>query len=189
MTKKQMTVADNILNRLELMDPHAIVAGGAPRDWALGRRANDIDVFVHCSEDRMGQGEFQTLIAKTLAVSLFNVRTLGSDDMQYKMNPHLLDVFETEFNGEHIQIMRMNTKTFHSVVPEFPLSICKAWYRPGSLVTEKDFNLSVKHQMIWKTKEPYANGHRYIQKVRAMFPGYKYHDSWESMARELLETL
>ena len=28
------------------ISPHAIVAGGAPRDWSLGRKASDIDIFV-----------------------------------------------------------------------------------------------------------------------------------------------
>lgn len=44
---RQKLVADDILSRLELLDPRCIVAGGAPRDWHLGKTAKDIDVFLY----------------------------------------------------------------------------------------------------------------------------------------------
>jgi tRNA nucleotidyltransferase/poly(A) polymerase len=41
----QKIVADDVLEKLFSIDPHAIVAGGAPRDWFMGNLASDIDVF------------------------------------------------------------------------------------------------------------------------------------------------
>ena len=43
--EQQKLVADKVLNQLYLICPEAIVAGGAPRDWYLGKPANDIDVY------------------------------------------------------------------------------------------------------------------------------------------------
>jgi tRNA nucleotidyltransferase/poly(A) polymerase len=47
----QQSVADSLLARLEAIDPHCIIAGGAPRDWYLGRLANDLDVYLYIPEN------------------------------------------------------------------------------------------------------------------------------------------
>jgi len=44
--QKQKEVANFFLNKLEMLDPNIICAGGAPRDWSLGKEASDIDIFM-----------------------------------------------------------------------------------------------------------------------------------------------
>lgn len=44
--KKQKEVAKELLKYATMMDPHAMLAGGAPRNWYLGLEANDLDFFI-----------------------------------------------------------------------------------------------------------------------------------------------
>lgn len=43
----QKFVADTILYKLFPIDPYCICAGGAPRDWYLGKVASDLDIFIY----------------------------------------------------------------------------------------------------------------------------------------------
>lgn len=47
--EEQQKISRKILKSLRQVDPAAVIAGGAPRDWKLGREARDLDFFVHVS--------------------------------------------------------------------------------------------------------------------------------------------
>jgi len=42
----EKSIADEVLSRLEVIDPTCILAGGAPRDWWLGQSCNDLDFYI-----------------------------------------------------------------------------------------------------------------------------------------------
>ncbi len=180
--EQQKQIADEILEKIFLMDSYAIVAGGAPRDWYFNRVAEDIDVFFYenvtteQTEKKLKKAGFEIL------------RTNSGESLpnHYKMNPNLATVFDCLYEGEKIQFLKMNKPTFKSVVPQFPLSICKAWYKNGKLCVDTDFKRAVKHNAIVKTNTLYANEHVYLQKILSKFPEYTYHESWESLAQHLL---
>lgn len=47
---EQRLVTDEVLSVVgKLIDPYAVVAGGAPRDWDAETTAKDVDVFIHAS--------------------------------------------------------------------------------------------------------------------------------------------
>lgn len=45
--ESQQGVAKVVLDHLSGIDPHVVVAGGAPHDWQKGIPARDVDTFVH----------------------------------------------------------------------------------------------------------------------------------------------
>jgi len=49
--KDERIMTANILMAMHTVDPHAIVAGGAPRDWMNQESCNDIDIFYRSTTD------------------------------------------------------------------------------------------------------------------------------------------
>src|SRR5690606_9292813 len=99
-------------------------------------------------------------------------------DSEYKKNPDLHRVLETEIDGVKVQLMQMEKPTWGCVVDHFPLSICKAWYKKGTCRYEPEFIKTVDKKIIVKTSSLYANGDKYIRKVRDKFPDFKYYESY-----------
>lgn len=183
MSIKQIEVAEKILDAIFLIDAHAIVAGGAPRDWLLGKEAADIDVFLYAT------GTTYFLEQKFIKAGFDITRTNEGNGLpeHYKLNPQLRAVFDCVYKGQNVQFLLMNEPTFYSVINHFPLSICKAWYKNGKIHMHKDFKRSVAHKVIVKTNTIYADENKYLQKVLAKFPDFKYYKSWESVAKTLLD--
>lgn len=179
----QMAQADAILDKLFPIDTYAICAGGAPRDWYFGNVAADLDFFIYSSINT-------TQVARQLAAVGIEVgRAQHGDGLPdvYKKNPNLTCVFSGVYNGTKIQIMVMHEPTFRSVVPEFPLSICKAWYKNYKIHLDKDFKRSVLHNVIVKTNTIYDSKHPYLEKVLAKFPDLQYYEDWDNAAKSLLD--
>ena len=183
--EQQKKVADDVLKKIECVDPTAIVAGGAPRDWYLGNLASDIDVFFYFRNDltttRIGD------ILKSLGLDVFRVNEGNGLPDIYKKNPQLRAVFDCVVEGLSVQLLLMLEPTFKSVIDHFPLNICKVWYKNSSIKTTKDFERAIKHKAIVKVSSLYANQDKYLQKIKSKFPEFKYYDSYESLATELLD--
>lgn len=175
----QQNLATRLLDDIFSLDPYAIVAGGAPRDWYLGTEASDIDIFLY-PHPRWGTGLFEKLLKKHIGSS---VQAVGprDDDLQYKMNPHLKTVYNATIEGESVQFMRMTEPTQRSVIPHFPLSLSKVWFKGGKIHPYPIFTKSVQEKIIVKTHEGYADIHRYIEKIQNKFPDYRYFSSAEDM--------
>lgn len=105
----------------------------------------------------------------------------------YKKNPDLRCVYNCSVQGVPVQIMVMLKPTFRSVLPNFPLSICKVWYKNYEIVADKEFKRSIAHHVIVKTSEIYNNADAYIKKIVDKFPGYKYYSSWERAAADIMD--
>ena len=180
----QKWAADTMLDKLYSIDPFAIVAGGAPRDWTFGKLASDIDIFFHC-----GQNTLTTIDARleSVGVAYTELKLGGSIPEWYKRNPHLKGVYCLEIEGVKVQLMRMDEPTFGAVLPHFPLSICHTWYKNKTIHLERHFKRSVKHKAIYKTSEIYNDSHAYIEKILKKFPEYKYYTNLEKMATNLLD--
>jgi hypothetical protein len=181
---EQRAVADKALSMVYTIDPFAIVAGGAPRDWYLRRVATDIDLFFSV-RDGVQIGIVHKILEKA-GFSIFRVKTGEGLPEWYKINPKIKAVFESNIDGICVQIILVDKKTF-DVVDEFPLSICKTWYKNGRIVLEQDFIRSIKRKVIYKTNNLYANGHVYLKKILAKFPDYRYYDSLEKLALDVLD--
>lgn len=185
--EKQMSIADEVLRMTYPIDPHGIIAGGAPRDWYFGNLASDLDFFFY-------RPDLTTLYSVCNVLSSVgfptNIRGVGMEELEdhgrYKRNENVRRVLETVYKGMKVQFIQMNMKTFNSVVPKFPLNICRVWYKFDGVQTTRDFELAVKHKAIVKLDDLYADGDRYVEKIKNKFPDYDYYSSYQELAMSKL---
>lgn len=163
----QKAVADKVLQMLFPIDPYAIVAGGAPRDWYMGNAAKDVDVFFN-----VGRRPYW-VIKKQLeevGISNFIEKTGEGIPENYKANPNLRCVFDVTVDGIQVQIMAMECSTFQ-VVEMFPFSICQVWYKNGKIETDPTFRYTVETKSILMTQnEVYGAENKYTERLKKKFP-------------------
>lgn len=180
--EEQKVVADDVLQRLFPIDPFAIVAGGAPRDWSLGTPATDIDVYLHIRPG-ISKGFIQEMLE---SVGFRHKRIVSEEEQEatgYRTNPLLMTVFwcEDDMYGYPVQIMVMKEPTFTSVLDYFPYHICRAWYKDGKVHGDHLFQASIRDKLVIRTKTEHIYGaeHRYKLKMLDKFPpseGWKWYD-------------
>jgi len=185
--RHQQKVADDVLNRLEVIDPACIVAGGAPRDWYMGEVAKDIDVFLHLRNDLKASTQ-RGQIKRALGLEELDYGKSGENIPEhYALNPHLQNVWDLEIDGEKVQIMLMTLPTYESVVPLFPFNICKVWYKGGTIRPEPIFRYGVKNKVLIKMNELYGPEHSYLNKIREKFKDYSYIKSEEAFNKRIVD--
>lgn len=182
---KQKSIADKILKSLSKINPTVIVAGGAPRDWYLGKEADDIDVYIHYDIAP------PVHIARHLKEDIgFEVEVLGELDeakqTEYEKLPSLLRVFQGYVDEQRVQVMVLSEPTYN-IVQQFPVSSSKVWYcTERGVVPEREFQKEFIEERIQLVKEEYWEEYRgnvpkhqlgnkgnkgnYIRKIMAKFP-------------------
>lgn len=182
--KKQKAIADRVLEKIELMDPSAIVAGGAPRDWHFDREAKDLDVFLYWRKD-LNNG----FLKNTLEKLGFNVSRKAWDEScekpGYKRNEIIHSVWDSEVDGFPVQFIICRSPTF-GVVETFPLSICQAWYKNGKVRTTRSFKTGENNKYILKTNDLYADGDDYVARILKKFPDMHYYSTRETLINSLI---
>lgn len=172
--KKEQSIADAVLERLEVIDPTCILAGGAPRDWWLGTTANDLDFYLTCRgttyeyEKALSQLGFSV---QPLRQKGYNVRA-RIDDL-YGSMPGIVSVYEGKYRGKNIQIIRMAEPTFRGVVDKFAVSISKVWYKNGAIRVENEAQHSLSCGKIL-VAPGYTPESRYIKKMIERFPTFSF---------------
>jgi len=167
--KEQQVLAQELLEKLEIIDPTCILAGGAPRDWYLGKECNDLDFYLHIKHEALHSilHRFKRL---KLEVKCINWNGTGC---HYEVMEHLRHVFEGEYKGQKFNIMIMNTPTFDSVVNHFGTSVCKAWWKgiDHNIQVTLDFLISHYSKVIFK-KDDYTAKVLHVDKM-TRYPDYK----------------
>lgn len=181
---RQMTIADEVMEKLAPITPHAIIAGGAPRDWYFQKTARDVDIFLYRPDLKTNLDVLSTFSKVGLSLSSFDTSlTVDGDHVTghgtYIHNPNIDHVYETEYFGVQFQFIFMKSPTFTSVVPRFPLNLSRIWYKNGTIHPTGEFLHGVKNTALIKMDELYADGNKYIKKIRERFPDYKYYASVE----------
>lgn len=98
----------------------------------------------------------------------------------YEKNCNLEAVYDIGGLDMPVQLMLMSEPTFKCVVPQFPLSLCQAWYKNGKVSVGKDFLISLRHKVLYKTNQVYGDDSRYIKKICKRFSDYRYFPSKEA---------
>lgn len=174
---KQKAVADKVLDKLFSIDPFAICAGGAPRDWHFGKPATDLDIFFYTTVEQL---TYVSDMLRHVGIDLVDDGKAGERLPDwYKLNPALRCVYSTVVDGVKVQLMLMNATTYSSVVKHFPFSICKAWYKHGYITLEHEFNVAERHKVVVKCNTVYNDEHKYVQKIKAKFPDWQFCNTWE----------
>lgn len=170
----QKYVADIVLSKLELLDKGCIVAGGAPRDWYLGNEATDIDVYLHDSRSGYIYHDQRIGLLNVLGFEIDSKHEDWTVPELYKSNHYVSHLYNVTYLGEKVQIIFVSQPTFISVIDTFPISISKAWYKGGEVCITDDFDLSIKHKILYKTVDSYEEDNKYLLKIREKFSDYTY---------------
>ncbi len=106
--EKQLDIADKIYDKLKIVDPYCILAGGAPRDWYFNNPARDLDFYFTSIGSTFGA------VKKQLS-KLFDDVTLLMDKegypagrtSMYKTMPFLKRIWEFTVDGIPVQLIEL----------------------------------------------------------------------------------
>lgn len=175
--EQQKNIAKEVLGKLEILDPNCILAGGAPRDWFLGKTAKDLDFYIHLPKNNLTKYQRQL---EGIGITATPLNRDGDCDI-YRSMGDLFRVFEYKYKGMDVQIMVMRKSTHESVIPHMGTSVCKVWWKGGDVNPTLDFLLSIHLKMIFK-KDDYNAKEKHVAKMQKYFPDftlvdYKYFDN------------
>ncbi len=178
--ESQKTCANAALNLLHMVDPDSCLLGGAPRDWALGKVAKDLDVYLRPFPM---ESKDSTIARITQALSLEHneIEDVTNDSyyMQSKDNG-VLGVLNVKNCFMPIQIVLCDRAplemlyTFHCSLSQAYYVRDHSWDYPLNsdayrLETTMEFDIGKQFQvnLIKKNSDP-----RYIAKIQAKYPNY-----------------
>jgi hypothetical protein len=169
--KDQQLFAREVLRDLETLDPHCILAGGAPRDWYLEKAANDLDFYM-CLPDNWNQMQCKRAIEK---VTNLDFHILGGIESEmYESLNELRYVFECSEEYIPVQVMVMKYPTFNCVVDSFCYDTSRAWWKGGIVCGTDNFFLAHEFK-VFNVEKPKLDmtGSHYEAKMYARFPEYQ----------------
>jgi hypothetical protein len=177
--EQQKEVALKVLKKLSVLDPQAILAGGAVRDWYFEKPAKDLDFYVDVTNSN-----YQQSVAFFKEVLGIEPKDLGSDKVELYSNPRIERVIEGLFEGVRIQIIWVKER--QSITDSFPFGICMcAMNARGKLFYSRAFKQEVKHKALVIRNPLYSNKDAYVQKVIGYFPTWKFFKSKDAFLEYL----
>ena len=172
--EQQKQIAAELLERLSLVDPHCILAGGAPRDWYLNAPANDLDIYFVSSAVTTGS------VRKQIE------KVIGDDgeirkDIQHHTSPlyktmsRLKRIFYVNYKGIDVQFMELNERgDTYKIVRDMSVSICKAWWKSDKVYGyDQEFKMTIMTGVMTLGKD-YKWSDPHPQKMLERFKG-KFH--------------
>jgi hypothetical protein len=173
----QKKVAEEVLSKVRTKFPTAVVMGGAPRDWFLHKPATDIDIYVQTSSS--------TNLGYVLEQLGFNTVEVKRNS-NYADNTDIIQVVQSEVNGVVIQFIHVNIKEYEAM-QKFPFGICKISYTPEKgIEPSSNFMNCLDNKLLVVTNPLYADGAKYIQKIKQKFPEFAFYASTEDYAKSKL---
>lgn len=154
---EQKAIADELLERLEIICPHVILAGGAPRDWYFGKEANDLDIYYSLNpQNSEAADNFQ--LSKVLPEEMTQTK-MGFEhtnmDPMYNHMEALRRISYYEYKGMNIQLIRLHKKRdVYQALSNMSCSICRVWYKNGEIHLTQDFKKTINSGVMW-LKEGY----------------------------------
>ena len=150
---EQKAIVDEILERLELVDPYAAVAGGAPRDWYFGNLARDIDMYFYSNADTWNATTKQLSKTLSLDIEAFSSTFDRGDEERismYTVMNCIRRIIDFEYKGVQFQLMQLlQPKDNFKVVDQMSASVCKIWYKGGKIRLTQDFKLTIASGLIF----------------------------------------
>lgn len=162
-------LGEEVLERIKKIDPNAIIAGGAPRDWWMGNECSDIDIYLKAPE-------LSSDALRQAAISLlgFNrVRSMSAVDEDYEGITDLLAVFEFDYEGKTFNIMFMDEYCSFPYTGHFSCSICEIYYDGSQFHPSPKFMKTLLDKVIILADDVDENT-KHIRKIAGKFPGYTF---------------
>ena len=153
--QKQKAIADELLSKLEVIAPHAMLAGGAPRDWYMGNTANDLDFYFSGIEGLQLHYillQLNEVLPKDCTRNKDCFHSDKNKQQLYRYMKGLRRIHYYKYKGLPVQLIEMRSvKDVFKAVDNFSCSICKVWYKAGKIKTTPSFLTTVKHKIIYLT--------------------------------------
>lgn len=169
-TQYQRSVAKDLLSQISLVDPSAILAGGAVRDWYLGKPANDLDIYVRCPNHET----YSEKVSMLKNIGLIYVNKLSKNsEVNYASLPGLLHVFEGHYCNMKVNIMFMSANTYSErIIENFDCSICECFMnKDGEYFYSNNFFKTIESKVIF-VNERYTGNEQHLIKMAERFPEY-----------------
>lgn len=181
--EEQRLLAADVLTAVRKIDRRAIIAGGAPRDWYLGMRANDIDIFINGEVFRvLGRDNFLYLLvnvidAMTGGQYTYDFTELGQELSQEYASEHIHRVFQAEINGQVFQFIVYTGSTFN-IVRTFPFTVSRGWCTPrdvlhGDIHVTYPVARDLQGRVLRYTETLSQRNQRYFNKIVERFPDWE----------------
>ena len=142
----QKDIADELLRCLEVVCPHIILAGGAPRDWSFGKEANDLDFYISLP-DGLSQGQHKSMIEAVLPAGVTEIKSeyQVQQGHMYQHMKALCRIYYFLYEGIEFQLIQLHSVSdVYNAVGNMSCSICKIWYKNGRTTDTQDFRLTLK---------------------------------------------
>lgn len=168
--EKQRLTADNLMEKLRLLDPTCVVAGGCVRDWFTNKPGKDIDIFMY--DGGYPSGTNKSRIEKVVGIKLDN---LSKEYTNSVTDNHISAVFEGYYENQLINIILWKKKTFN-VTSSFPAYNVKMHYLPeyqGNKLRWLDSFIGFSYIYCKEIYVDKSINHKYWEKLRSKFPDCK----------------
>lgn len=166
-------LAKMVYDKISILDPKCILAGGAPRDWYLGRTPKDLDFYLDLGESFEYYGEVEYSLSQ-IGLEVKKERDMGNKASLYSTMNNLIRVLKVDFQGNKIPIQLIQIKgrgDYPSFTRGFNNSLSQVWYdfRKDTLEYTTNFKTSVDT----KTVVCFEGGYN-INKYRKYFPDWNF---------------
>lgn len=104
----QKAIAGTILERLKLIDPYCLLAGGAPRDWFYNKPANDLDFYFVSVANTVETNRKQLQNCLGVDVNMLMERDEQvRDNEPYSYMPNIKRIWECVIEGQKVHLIQM----------------------------------------------------------------------------------
>ena len=158
-----------LLERLLIVDPDVVVAGGAPRDWDNDRQAKDLDIYIQGKEyeSTWSVAHRANRVLSTLG---FSVSRQESSDYDYLGQNGIAAVYDLKEVMVPAQLIICSVSQ-NKVIDMFDCSTSKIWMSPyGYVHKSPEYTVGKKYKTYFLKEE---TKHEYKERMRNKFPNYK----------------
>lgn len=173
--ENQKQVASELLSKLKMVDPFAMIAGGAPRDWYFNTVAKDLDVYLRLpNHNTIG---LLTSLAEMVGIKDFYPIDKIKEST-YAELPNLKWVFEGRYNGVQVNLMVMEKGVREEIIKDFDVAICRAWFDGIDCHYNEEFEFCVKTR-VCLVHENYTGKEAHLRKMAKRFPQFMFYKKVE----------
>lgn len=174
-------LADEVLSVFQTLDPKAVVAGGAPRDWWMGKECADIDIYLSLPE--LDDDHLRITLLEKLGFKC--ISQLSTTDEDYEGLSDLLAVFEFNFEGKKFNVMFMEDCD-GNYTQHFDCSICEITYDGKQYHPSPAFMKTLLDKVIY-VNAPADETTPHVEKMASKFPDFKFAKYLTVSARSRVE--
>ena len=166
---RQRDIAVKVLEKLSLVDPNAVLAGGAVRDWRFKLPATDLDFYLR-TPNHYSIPLQEGLLAQ---VGFISVSEVSASDPKYRCMNNIERVYEASFDGQKCNIMVMTPRSWNWWY-DFSNSLSECFMGVNGVACyTAAFEKSLLDKKVL-VKVGYPHDHPHIMKIRNKFPSFTF---------------